>query len=213
MMKRLQSWALLALFAVAIFGGLYLWWSLDLRWRPHVVTRNQAEIAKILDGAGWVAPGLTGPKLYIITYRGCADCDRYAAAEFPALQKAGVDTRVVVVARPDVNGQARSTPAERSTVAELWVNRNWSLYQRWNAGLAASWTAEGLPAADGNAARSAVIEAGRDMVDRLTPLLKANGVAFGYPTLVWWAKDGRMEACACGAPQRRAPVRRDLGLN
>ena len=160
-----------------------------------------------------MAPGLTGPKLYIITYRGCADCDRYAAAEFPALQKAGVDTRVVVVARPDVNGQARSTPAERSTVAELWVNRNWSLYQRWNAGLAASWTAEGLPAADGNAARSAVIEASRDMVDRLTPLLKANGVAFGYPTLVWWAKDGRMEACACGAPQRRAPVRRDLGLN
>jgi hypothetical protein len=213
MMKRVQAWALLVLFIVAVGAVLYLWWSVDLRWRPHVIGKNQAEIAKILEASGWVSPGLTGPKLYVVGYRGCADCDRYAAAEFPALRKAGVDTRLILIARPDVNGQAKSTPAERSTVAELWVNRNWGLYQRWSASPAASWTAQGLPPADGDVARSAVVQAGRDMVGRLTPLLKANGVAFGYPMLIWWAKDGRMEACACAAPRAWPPVRRDLGVN
>ena len=213
MMKRIQAWTLLVLFALAIGGVLYLWWSLDLRWRPRVIGKRQAEIAKALETAGWVSPGLTGPKLYVVAYRGCADCDRYAAAEFPALQKAGVDTRVILIARPDLNGQAQSTAAERATVAELWANRNWGLYQRWSANPAASWTAQSVPAADGDVARTAVIEAGRDMVARLTPLLKANGVRFAYPMLVWWTKDGKMEACACTSPRLWPPVRRDLGLN
>jgi hypothetical protein len=212
-MKRFQAWATMILFIAAILGGLYLWWSLDLRWRPHVITKNQAEIAKVLDGAGWVSPGLAGPKLYLIAYRDCADCSRYEATEFPALQKAGVDTRVVMIARPDVNGLAKSTAAERSTVAELWVNRKWDLLQRWNASAGGAWTAQGVPPADGDVARSAVVEASRDVVDRLTPLLKASGINVSYPTLVWWTKDGKMEGCACSAPQSWNRVRGDLGAN
>jgi hypothetical protein len=209
-MKKPQALALMVLFVAAIGGVLWLWWSLDLRWRPHVIGRRQAEIGRLLDGAGWVSPGLNGPKLYAVVYRDCADCNRYLTAEFPALQKAGIDTRVIVVARPDQNGLARSTAVERATVAELWVNRNWSLYQRWSA--AGAWTGQGVAPADGDAARTAVVDAGRDMVAALTPLLKANGVGFAYPTLIWWTKDGRMEACACRAPQTWPYVRRDLGL-
>ena len=49
---------------LAVVGGIvFLMWDLDWRWRPHTVTKNQAEIAKALDQAGWVSPHLTGPKV------------------------------------------------------------------------------------------------------------------------------------------------------
>lgn len=212
-MKRLQALAILVLLAVLVGGGFYLFWRFDLRWRPHVIAKNQAEIAKTLEGAGWVSPSLPGAKLYVVAYRECEPCNRYEASEFPVLQRAGVDTRVIVIARADRNGQARSTPAERSTVAELWVNRSWDLYQSWFAVPPAAWTAAGLKPADGDVARAAVIQASRDTVDKLRALLKTNGVNFHAPMLVWWTKDGRMEACACRDARAWGPVRHALGVN
>jgi hypothetical protein len=198
---------------IVVASVLYLWWDLDVRWRPHVVKQSQAEIAKLLAGAGWVSPGLAGPKLYVIATRDCTACGQYEQSQFPLLQKAGVDTRVIMIAPADVNGAAKSTAAERSTVAELWVNRSWALFQTWMAADPGAWTAPHVPPADGDVARSAVVEAGRDLVDRLTPLLQPNGVKPGYPTLVWWAKDGAMEACLCQARQTYKDVRKDLGVN
>lgn len=211
-MRRVQAWAMMILFLAVIGGGLYLWWKLDLRWRPHVVTKNQAEIGAILSGSGWVSPGGAGPKLYVIAYRDCAACNDFDTAQLPALRKSGVDTRVILFARPDRNGQSQSTAAERATVAELWVNRSWPLFQRWSAWpTATNWSAQGVPAADGDVARSAVVEAGRDMVGRLKPLLKANGVRMLYPVLVWWTPAGKMEACGCKASRSWVDVRHDLG--
>ena len=137
-MKTLRLWAVTILALGVIGGGLYLWWRMDLRWRPHEITKHQDEIGKILEGSGWVSPGLTGPKLYVLVYRDCADCARFEESQFPDLQKAGVDTRVIAIARADVNGAPKSTAAERAVVAELWVNRNWGLFQRWS--LAAPWS-------------------------------------------------------------------------
>ena len=99
---------------------------------------------------------------------------------------------MIVIARADMNGQAQSTASERATVAELWTNRSWKLFQQWSVATPAAWTAPGILPADGDTARTAVIEAGRSLADDLTPLLKDNGVAFGYPTLIWWTKDGKM---------------------
>jgi hypothetical protein len=212
MLKRLRNWAVTLLILAAVGGGLFEWWSLDLRWRPHVIARNQAEIGKILSGAGWVSPGLAGPKLYMISFRACPDCIRYEQTEFPRLRAAGVDTRVIMIALPDRNGAPHSTAAERSTVAELWVNRSWTLHQKWMTTPIAAWTAPGIPSADGDVARSAVVEAGRDAVERLTDLLKDNGVRFAYPTLIWWSKDGRMMGCACENPRTYAAVRKGLGV-
>ncbi|OZA58251.1 MAG: hypothetical protein B7X78_09005, partial [Sphingomonadales bacterium 39-62-4] len=183
----------------------------ELRWRPKTVTKHQAEIAKILQESGWVSPGLTGPKLYMVSYRDCPECVRFKAEAFPALHKAGVDTRVIEIARADENGAPKSTPVERATVAELWVNRSWALAQRWNATPVAAWTAPGVKPADGDIARTAVIEAGRANVEKLAPLLKDNGVGSGWPLMVWWTKDGQMRACACEAPQTNRIVRKDLG--
>lgn len=209
-MKKLIAIAvLLAIAVVAILGA---WWWLDVRHRPTVITKDQAEIGRLLETAGWVSPGRTGPRLYMVGYRDCPGCEAFRTENFADLHQAQVDTRVIVIARPDLNGQAQSTPAERATVAELWLGRSWPRYERWTEAPSASWTATGIAPADGDMARTAVIEAGRGLVDRLTPLLKANGVAFEYPVLIWWSADGQMKTCACTTKASARALRKDLGV-
>ncbi|KSB91328.1 hypothetical protein AS593_03925 [Caulobacter vibrioides] len=211
-MKNWKLWAGLVAVVVVIGAGWGAWWNFELRWRPKTITRNQAEIAKILEGSGWVSPGLNGPKLYMISFRTCPDCVRFKKEEYPRLHKAGVDTRLIEIARADRNGVPKSTPAERATVAELWLNRSWELSEKWDATPVDAWTAAGLKPADGDIARTAVIEAGRKSVEDLRPLLKANGVDFAYPLLVWWTPDGQMKACACEKRETYRFVRKDLGI-
>jgi hypothetical protein len=211
-MQRARLWSTLAALVVVIGAGLWLWWNFDLRWRPHAITRNQAQIAKILDAAGWVSPRLAGPKLYVISYGACTECIRFENTAFPKLQAAGVDTRAIVIARADKNGQTLSTAPERAAVAELWLNRDWGLLQRWLAtDPPQAWTAPGLAPADGDSARTAVIEAGRGSVEDLRPLLKANGIGLAYPLAIWWTKDGAMHGCVCNDPRSFGKVERELG--
>lgn len=210
-MKTFMRW-LVAVAVLAVIGaGAFAYWNLELRWQPKTITRHQAEIAQILEQSGWVSPGVPGPKLYMLSFRACPDCVRFKAEEFPKLHKAGVDTRLIEIARADRNGAAESTPVERATVAELWVNRSWSLAESWDATPVEVWTAPGIKPADGDIARTAVIEAGRANVDKLIPLLKANGVSFGWPLMVWWTPDGQMKACACERPETYRFLRKDLG--
>jgi hypothetical protein len=204
---------LIAILAVAVLGA---WWWFDLRWRPQTVTKKQVEIVNILEQSGFVSPGLGGPKLYMIGFRSCPDCIRYVEEEFPKLHEAGVDTRVIYLARDDLNGAEKSTPIERTTVAELAFTHDWGLFERWTASPLEAWTAQGIPPADGDQIRTAVIEARRKTINDLRPLLKANGVEVGenglrYPTLIWWTKDGEMKACACEKPETYRYVRSDLG--
>ncbi len=213
-MNKLKLWGGAILVLLIVGGGLYGWWALDLRWRPHTITRHQAEIAQMLQRSGWVSPGLKGPALYEIGFRTCPDCLRLRLQEFPKYRKAGVDTRVIMIARGDYNGLAKSTPAERSTVAELWVNRRWDLLEAWENTPPDAWTAGGIPVADNDAARTAVVEQARQLVKDITPLLASNGVdnnGFRYPTLVWWDKQGRMRACACEKRETYRFVRKELG--
>ena len=200
-----------ALALIVVIAAFYGWWRIDLRWRPETIDRNVAEITKIVEQSGWVSPGLGGPKLYMIGYRDCAACVAYKSQEFPALQEASVDTRLIEIARADDKGAAQSTLAERSTVAELWVNRSWALAQRWDAAAPGAWKAEGITPADTDVARSAVVEAGRKMAADLAPLLKANGIGRGYPILIWWDKEGRMRGCACDKAETFRYVRAELG--
>jgi hypothetical protein len=210
-MKRLGLWLALGLVMFVAGAGGFGWWFYDLRWRPHDITRDQAEITRILEGAGWVSPGLTGPKLYMVGFRSCPDCIGFKAEAFPALHAAGIDTRVIEVAQRDVNGLAKSTPAERATVAELWANRSWALMARWDKVPPEAWTAPGIAPADGDAGRTAIVEAGRAMVDQLQPLLAKNGIRFAYPTLIWWTREGKMRGCACEKAQTYRFVLKELG--
>ena len=208
-MNKLVVW--FVLIAVAVVVGVGLYWQFDLRWRPRTITKNQAEIVALLEQSGWVSPGLGGPRLYMVGFRDCPNCAAFKKDALPKLVEAGVDTRVIEFAWRDRNGQAQSTAAERATVAELWINRSWTLMQKWDATPTAAWTAPGIPPADGDMARTAVVEAGRDMVDKLEPLLKANGIRFGTPLLVWWSKDGVMHGCACGSEAGWKHALKDLG--
>jgi hypothetical protein len=210
-MKTFMRWVVAAAVLAVIGAGAFAYWSLDLRWRPKTITKHQAEITKILEQSGWVSPGLTGPKLYMVSFRTCPDCVRFKAEEFPGLHKAGVDTRLIEIARADRNGVSKSTPAERATVAELWVNRSWALAERWEATPVEAWTAPGIKPADGDIARTAVIEAGRANVEKLIPLLKDNGVNFAWPLMVWWTPEGEMKACACEKRETYRYLRKDLG--
>ncbi len=213
-MKKLKVLASAILVVLVLGAGLFAWWDFDLRWRPHTITRHQAEIAQLLERAGWVSPSLPGPRLYEIGFRSCEDCVRLRLVEFPKYHKAGVDTRVIMMARRDYNGVAKSTPAERSTVAELWANRKWSLLETWETVPPAAWTAPGIIPADTDTARAAIVEQSRLLVEQIKPLLADNGVdndGFRFPTLVWWDKQGRMRACACESPRTYGNVRRELG--
>ncbi len=210
-MNRLSAWVVCGLILFLTGGGLFGWWWWDLRWRPHDIDKDSAEITRLLEGAGWVSPGLTGPRLYLVGFRSCPDCVRFQTEEFPALHAVGVDTRVIMFARADTKETQHSSPSERATVAELWVNRSWKLLEDWEAVPPDAWQAPGISAADGDAARSAVIEAGRKLMVDLKPLLARNGIRLAYPTLIWWTQDGKMRGCACEKRETYRFIRMELG--
>jgi hypothetical protein len=207
----LRVWIMLGAALAVVAAGLFLWWRQDLRWRPRDIKEDGPEIARLLENAGWVSPGLNGPRLYMVGFRSCPQCVRFKAESFPALHAAGVDTRVIEIAQRDVGGLSLSTPEERTTVAELWIGRRWALLQAWEKVPPAAWTAPGIPPADGDPARTAAVEAGRDLVDQLEPLMARNRISFAYPTLVWWTKDGKMRGCTCEKPHTYRFVLEELG--
>lgn len=195
-MKIFGRWILGILLIAVVLGAGWLWWSTDIQWRPKTITKNEAEITRLLETAGWVSPGLQGQRLYMVSFRSCPDCVVFKREYFPRLHKAQVDTRLIEFARRDYQGVPKSTPIERSTVAELWVNRSWALSERWDATPIDAWKAQGIPPADGDVARTAVVEAGRKFNDDLKGLLKSNGVTLAYPTFIWWDKAGKMRTFA-----------------
>lgn len=211
-MRRFLIWSALALVVGLLVagGGYWAYWNFYARYEPVVVNRNQAEIQRLLDEASWVSGGGGGEPLYMVAYRDSGAAQAYQQSEFDKLRAAGVEPRVIVFARPDREGQTRSTAAERATVAEIWWSRDWSLYQRWMATPARNWTAAGLPAADGNMARTAVVDGGRDFVQRLEELLRGAGVQTGYPLILWRDEEGYLKACACAYEKSWAFIRDDF---
>ncbi len=212
-MRRFLIWSALAVvIGLAIAGGGYwAYWNFYARFQPVTVTRNQADIQRLLDEASWLSGGGGGEPLYVIGYRDSASFQRYQREEGDRLRAGGIEMRVIVFARPDREGAPQSTPSERTTVAELWLSRDWSLYERWISTPASRWTAAGVPVADGNLARSAVVEASRQFRDRLTDLLRDAGVPMGYPLVIWRDREGFLKACACSDSRSWVFVRDDVG--
>lgn len=211
-MRRFFVWsAFAAVIGLALAGGGYwAYWNFYARFQPVTVNRNQAEIQRLLEESSWISAGGGGEPVYIIGYRDSAAMERYQREEAPKLRAAGVEVRVVVFARPDREGLAQSTAAERATVAELWLTRDWSLYQRWTATPVRNWTAAGIPSADNSLARGAVVEAGRQFVTRLGDNLREVGLSTGYPLVIWRDREGFMKACACSDSRSWAFIRDDL---
>lgn len=211
-MRRFFVWsALAAVIGLAIaIGGFWAYQHFYARFQPVTVQRNQASIQRLLDESSWISAGGGGQPLYIIGYRDSAAMQRYELEEVPKLRAAGVEARIILFARPDREGLAQSTAAERASVAELWLTRDWTLYQRWTATPVRNWTAAGIPAADGNLARGAVVEAGRNFAVSLAEKLKDEGLQTRYPLIIWRDREGFMKACACSDPRSWTFIRDDL---
>ena len=211
-MRRFFIWSALAAVIGLILAGVAYWayWNYYARFQPVTVQRNQASIQRLLDESSWVSAGGGGEPLYIIGYRDSAAMQRYEREEAPKLRAAGVEVRFILFARPDREGLAQSTAAERATIAELWLTRDWTLYQRWTATPVRNWTAAGIPAADGNLARGAVVEAGRTFVASLSADLREAGLQARYPLIIWRDREGFMKACACSDSRSWVFIRDDL---
>lgn len=211
-MRRFLIWSGLAVVIglVLAVGGYLAYDHFYARFQPVTIARNQGEIQRLLDEASWVSPGGGDQPLYIIGYRDSAPTQGYERQEADKLRAGGVDVRVLMFARPDREGAPQSTPAERSTIAELWLNRDWDLYRRWTAGPSAVWTAAGIAPADNNLARTAVVGASRQFVDRLDVLMRDAGVKPTWPLVIWRDREGFLKACACADSRSWAFIRDDL---
>lgn len=211
-MRRFFVWsALAALIGLILAGGGYwAYWNYHARFQPVTVARNQADVQRLLDESSWLSAGGGGEPLYVIGYRDSAAMQRYEREEVPKLRAAGIEVRIIVFARPDREGLALSTAAERATVADLWLTRDYTLYERWTATPVRNWTAAGIPAADGNLARSSVVEAGRIFITRLNEYLGQVGLQPRYPLIIWRDPEGFMKACACSDSRSWVFIRDDL---
>lgn len=214
MSRKVLLWAMaLVVIIPALVGtGYWIYWDQFQRYAPVTITRNQAEIQALLDKADYVSPGRNSPQqLYLITYRSCQPCRAYEEQEFPKYDAVGVDTRVIVFAPADDQGLKRSTAAERSTVAELWLSRKWEFYQAWFASSDANWKATGLPVSDNDFARDSVVNGSRSFVSQLQPLLAANNVRVGYPLVIWRDQNNMLKVCSCTNEKAFHFIREDLG--
>lgn len=174
----------------------------------RTLSLDEDKIRTLITQAGWVSPGLSQSRwVYMVSFRSCPDCIRFEAEVFPALHKAGIDTRVIVIAR-----RARSTAPERTGVGELWAKRDWKTFETWTGIPVDAWTGEGYPSGDLDPARAALVEKARQFVDDLRPLLAENGVNMAYPTLIWQGRDGHLRGCACETQDTYPAVRAELGL-
>lgn len=208
----------LPLMGILLAGALKLYMS----WaesQPVTLRRDLPRLEAALADSHWVSPGLapagsTRRALYMVSFRSCPWCVAYEKAEFPRLQKAGIDTRVILLARRDQDGKPRSNPAERATVAQLWLTRDWGLYERWTAIPADAWAGSGQvpPSAEIDPDRRGAVEASRTAVERLSGLLKTNGVELHYPALIYQAADGRWRAFIGYDEKAARIIRADLGV-
>lgn len=212
-MRRFLIWSGLAVLiglALAV-AGVWAYNHFYARFQPVTIDRNAAEIQQLLDRASWVSAGGGDQPVYVVGYRDSDPTLAWLREEADKLHAVGGDVRVLMFARPDQEGEARSTPAERSTIAALWLSRDWSLYQRWMATPSRDWKAEGLVSADGSLALGAVVEASRDFSERLSTLLKGAGVRTDWPLIIWRDRQGFLKACACSDRRSWVFIRDDLG--
>jgi hypothetical protein len=76
-----------------------------------------------------------------------------------------------------------------------------------------NWKATGLPVADNDFARDAVVQASRNFITQLQPLLAANNVRLAYPLVIWRDQNNMLKVCSCSDERAFHFIREDLGVS
>ena len=213
-MRRFLLWSVLAVivgFGLAGLGYGAVWYLLapqtatpvarhqsgpdrTVRTKDVVTVSNAEELQRLLDETSWISAGDgQGDPVWIVGDRQALE---QSASRIEGL-KPGTALRIVAFAPADEGGVSQASGPDRATVAELWLTRDWLLYERWMATAPDKWTAAGIPPAEQDTARSGLVETGRRFVERLSALTQADGLSRGYPLVIWTDTDGVMKACAC----------------
>lgn len=214
MNRKFLLYAMAVVLAIPIIFGVSYWayWNYYLRYKPVTIVKSQLEIEKLLQAADYVSPALNStqkpPKfVYLIMDHACKPCRAYEDSETLRFEAAGVETRIIVFAPLGID---QSSAVDRSTVAELWLNRNFDLYTAWRND--PNWDAPNIRSADGDLARTAVVEAGRKFIKDLAPYLRENRVDIRYPLVIWRDDNNTLKVCACSDPKMYHFVREELGV-
>lgn len=212
-MRRVIVWSVLLVIVGTLLtvGALWAYQYLYARFQPVTIQRDPQAVTALLEQSSWIPVGGGGEAVYVVGYRDSAALQRYLRDEAPKLQAAGAEVRAALFARPDRDGAAQSTAAERATIAELWLTRDPALFDRWLATPVRNWTASGIESGDATLARSAVVEGSRRFAGRLGELLEDEGLEVRYPLVIWRDPQGFIKACACADTRSWAFVRDDLG--
>lgn len=214
-MRRFFIWsALAALIGLLLSAAGYgVYWYGFARLQPVTIAGDADEVQQLLERSSWVSDGGPGAPVYIVGFHASDGMRRYLREEVPRLRAAGAEPRIVLFAQADEGQRSRSSAAERATVAELWLTRDWRLFERWSAASSHTWTAAGLPSADASLARSAVVRAGQDFAQTLSRRLSASGLQAAYPLIIWRDPTGDLKACACSDSRSWSFIRKDLGTS
>ncbi len=176
---------------------------------PQTILIDADQLSDTLEHGPWVSPGLDGPILYKIGYRSCPDCISFERTEFADMHAAGVDTRVILYAR-----RKFSTAPERAVIADLACTREWPIYERWMSDVEGAYYFNyGVPPApETSKRRSACLEWGRIVRDRLGQIMARNGWNMEVPALFWKNKDGQWRFFLGDDERGKRLIRRELGV-
>lgn len=212
-MRRFLIWSGLAALVGLVLAviGVWAYGHFYARFQPVTIDRNQAEVESLLQQASWIADAEGGePPVYVVGAHDDAMMRTWLDEEADKVRAAGAQVRVIVFLPQGQDGKAGGSPAERATLAQLWLGRDPMLLQQWLDTPRERWRAPGIPAADGNLARTAVARASGQFFDDLSDLLGRAGVRVGRPLVIWRDREGFLKACACSDRRSWAFVRDDL---
>jgi hypothetical protein len=159
-------------FGAAALAGYGLWSRHAERLAgPVTLVSETEEIADALADSPWTGSESTGPIVWAFTRPDC-DCGRLTPEAVAALSDEEMEIRMVVIAPRDMS----QPPADVAALAEA---RDWGTLERWAEG-------ERVAAQTPDAAtQEGYVEWGRASWDRLSALLRANGIDPRLPLLVW----------------------------
>ena len=212
-MRRFLIWSGLAALIGLVLAivGVWAYGHFYARFQPVTIDRNQAEVERLLAQSSWISETEGGePALYVVGDPRDPALRSWLREEAEKLRASGAQVRVVPFIPVESAGRTSGSAADRAAIAELWLGRDPGLLGQWLAADPKGWKAAGLPAADGNLARTAVAETGARFSSDLANQLGRAGVRAAWPMILWRDREGFLRACACSDRRSWAFVRDEL---